>query len=207
MLEYFISNLEIDVFQYHLLLMGYFNARTANIPYFIRPDTVDNVPQLRDHSGILTHNNEPRTSLDNVCNKQGQLLLHFCKSYSLFIANGRVGDDKSVGNYTYISTCSTGKSTIDYVLLYENGFHCIANVYIDDRTESCQLPVVAIFYSNVECDNVKPPVKSIRNYVFNDSTITSPNDSLLSWFYNSKLKELLYVISNVSLDINCIVHD
>jgi len=43
--------------------------------------------------------------------------------------------------------------------------------------------------------------------VFNDTTITSLNDSLLSWFNNSKLKDLLCVISNVSLDINCIGHD
>ena len=61
----------------------------------------DNVPQLRDYSGILTNNYEPRNSLDNVCNQQGQLLLDDCKSHSLLIANGRVGDDKSVGNYTY----------------------------------------------------------------------------------------------------------
>ena len=37
----------------------------------------------------------------------------------------------------------------------------------------CHLPVVATFYSNVECDNDKPPIKSIQdhnfiNYVFND---------------------------------------
>jgi len=96
------------------------------------------------------------------------------------------------------------------VLLCENVFHCIANIYIDDRTESCHLPVVAIFYSNVACDNVTPTVKGSRdhvNYVFNDTTITSLNDSLLSWFNNSKLKDLMCVISNVSLDINCIVHD
>ena len=127
---------------------------------FILPETVDNVPQLRDHSGVLTNNYEPRNSPDNVCNQQGQLLLDFCKTYSLLIANGRVGDDKSVGNYTYIS--STGKSIIDYVLLCENGFHCIANIYIGDRTESCRLPVVAIFYSNVECDNVKPLLKVVE---------------------------------------------
>jgi len=45
LLEYYISNHEIDVFQYHLLLMVDFNARTANISDFILPDTVDNVPQ------------------------------------------------------------------------------------------------------------------------------------------------------------------
>jgi len=111
LLEYYIYNLGIDVFQYHLLLMGDFNARTANTPDFILPDTVNNVPQLRDHSGILTDNYEPRKSLDNVCNQQGLLLLDFCKTHSLLIANGRVGDNKSVGNYTYIS--STGKSIID----------------------------------------------------------------------------------------------
>jgi len=55
--------------------------------------------------------------------------------------------------------------TNDYVLLCEKVFHCIANIYIDDRTESCHLPVVAIFYSKVECDNVKPPVKGSRDHV------------------------------------------
>jgi len=81
----------------------------------------------------------------------------------LLIAKGRVGDDKSVGNYTYIS--NTGKIIIDYVLLRDNVFHCIANIYIDDPTESCHLPLVALFYSNVECDNINPPFKRIRDHV------------------------------------------
>jgi len=58
--------------------MGHFYARTANIPDYIHSDTVDNVPQLLDHSGTLTNNCEPKSSLDNVYNQQGQFLLDFC---------------------------------------------------------------------------------------------------------------------------------
>ena len=38
-----------------------------------------------------------RISMDKSKNKFGNLLLNFCKGNSMFIVNGRVGNDKNIG--------------------------------------------------------------------------------------------------------------
>jgi hypothetical protein len=38
--------------------------------------------------------------MDKSKNKLGNLLLNFCKGKSMFIVNGRVGNDKNIGRFT-----------------------------------------------------------------------------------------------------------
>ena len=48
-------------------------------------------------------------------NSNGRKLLDFCKLNGLRICNGRFGQDKGVGKYTYIG--STGSSVVNYVIM------------------------------------------------------------------------------------------
>jgi hypothetical protein len=52
-----------------------------------------------------------RISMDKSKIKLGNLLLHFCKGNSIFIVNGRVGNDKNIGRFT----CRNA-SVVDYCI-------------------------------------------------------------------------------------------
>ena len=58
---------------------------------------------------------------DKSINTNGRKLLDFCKQNGLHICNGRIGEDKNVGKFTYIA--STGRSVIDYVISNPALFH------------------------------------------------------------------------------------
>ena len=47
-------------------------------------------------------------------NRNGKKLIDFCKMSDMKILNGRIGKDKSLGNFTYYT--KRGSSTIDYVI-------------------------------------------------------------------------------------------
>jgi hypothetical protein len=49
--------------------------------------------------------------MDKSKNKFGNLLLNFCKGNSMFIVNGRVGNDKNIGRFT----CRNA-SVVDYCI-------------------------------------------------------------------------------------------
>ena len=51
-------------------------------------------------------------------------MLDLCKATGLRIANGRIGEDATIGSYTYTNV---GSSTIDYLLLKQNSFPVIKN--------------------------------------------------------------------------------
>ena len=55
-----------------------------------------------------------RNSKDKTINLNGRKLLDFCRQNELRICNGRLGDDRNIGNFTF--TGSTGKSVVDYVI-------------------------------------------------------------------------------------------
>ena len=59
----------------------------------------------------------------------GKKLIELCKISDLKIVNGRIGTDKSVGNYTCHTT--KGQSTIDYVVMSMELFPKTTDLYID----------------------------------------------------------------------------
>ena len=149
MLEQSLCSLDVDFGNYHLLVMGDLNARSADKNDFIDNDEIDSVPFLRDQSVILSSFGDKRTSCDTVCNSQGRCLLTFCKEFLLLIVNGRLGEDKGIGDYTYLG-CN-GKSVIDYLLLCEELFTYIKHFSIGERTESCHLPLEFGFNIAIDC--------------------------------------------------------
>ncbi len=99
-----------------------------------------------------------RISFDSVCNKQGKLLLDFCKSTGTRIVNGRYGKDS--GNFTFYrlfkkGTNKVAKSTIDYLLVPSKYFSDIIDFRVDEKLpESDHCSISFAFDSNViSCEN------------------------------------------------------
>ena len=70
---------------------------------------------------------------DCVLNYNGKRLLELCKTTELLIANGRIGLDAQLGEYTYIG--ETGRSVVDYLLLSREYIDQIVNFCVCDPTE------------------------------------------------------------------------
>ena len=98
--------------------MGNFNARTATDTDFVDliknrhvddyiTDFVDNFTNVLNDLKMPLN----RISMDKSKNKFSNLLLNFCKGNSMFIVNGRVGNDKNIGRFT----CRNA-SVVDYCI-------------------------------------------------------------------------------------------
>ena len=74
-----------------------------------------------------------RESKDTKTNARGYTLIDICRSNDLFILNGRYGEDKNVGQFTF-----RDKSVIDYVMATAHCFHLLHNFSITD-TDNCSL--------------------------------------------------------------------
>ena len=102
----------------YICLLGDFNARTAthtNCVDLIKNRHVDDyITDFVDNfTNVLNDLKMPlnRISMDKFKNKLGILLLIFCKGNSMFIVNGRVGNDKNIGRFT----CRNA-SVVDYCI-------------------------------------------------------------------------------------------
>jgi len=103
----------------YCIFVGDINARTARIPDFVSADefladyfnfdddtlSAFNRTQLLEKWGFSLS----RVSSDSKTNAHGHMFIELCKNNSLFILNGRVGQDKNNGQFTYRET-----SVIDY---------------------------------------------------------------------------------------------
>ena len=108
-------------------LLGDFNARTANdsnlVPYdenleqFLHSDNPNDINRIS--SGDLGFPTKRHNS-DMQLNNYRKRLLDLCKPFNLCIANGRLGNDKFLGN----KTCK-GSSVIDYAILPPLLFTCV----------------------------------------------------------------------------------
>ena len=125
----------------YILLMGDFNCRTGNLKDYY--ELSNSVPILEEFDSFFDNFMTPRSSCDNVITSSGRRLLEFCKTYGLYIANGRLGKDKNKGSFTYIGP--KGCSLIDYLLLSRELFDCISDFSVETRTESSHLPVTVDF--------------------------------------------------------------
>lgn len=121
------QEIEDDLVKYNndnIILMGDFNAHTADeselATSFIAKNAdiilgnEDLVRELNDEEKFLENElqmkrlNKDKTKVDGY----GKRLLEISHDHSLYIANGRCGDDKTVGDCTYMN-----KTVVDYVIL------------------------------------------------------------------------------------------
>ena len=115
--------------EYQICLLGDFNAHTNNDNDFISiDDTIEQTLHIEnfvndiDRVSIqnfgfpLERFNTDHSRIDNY----GRRLLDICKSFNLYIANGRLGDDRSLGT----QTCR-GSTVVDYAILSPSVFNMV----------------------------------------------------------------------------------
>jgi hypothetical protein len=128
---------ENNYLDYELLLNGDFNARTGSADDFICCS--ENIPEFHEVRDMINSEIElNRRSADKVINQSGRDLLTFCKTYSCYIANGRLQNGCSDG-FTFIN--SNGSSTIDYFILSKGLIDIACKLDVLNRTESDHLPL------------------------------------------------------------------
>ena len=140
-----------------VLVCGDFNARVGNSKrhdYIVNDRIVDGI----DNDDYIPDIPLDRISTDNGTNSHGLKMIDLCKSTSLHIANGRLHDDKGVGNYTYCN--KQGASVIDYLLLRASDFYCIDKFKIESFNEwSNHAP---LSYMILVSDNNQRPVNKVN---------------------------------------------
>ena len=127
------EQIESDVEKYKLLgkvfITGDLNSRTSNESDFLDFDNyLDNNAELE-----LNDQNTQRVNMDKILDDHGKRLLQLCRSTNLLIGNGRLCDDKNIGEYTYIN--SNGCSVVDYLLLHRRDFIIIKQFEIQPLNE------------------------------------------------------------------------
>ena len=106
-------------------LLGDFNSRCGEIP-----DTLPKNAYSDASVDVIEFDKGKRISKDKLTNTMGYELLRFCKTCLIFIANGRLGKDKGIGELTCKNT-----SVIDYVLLSYDMFDTVIDFDILDFDE------------------------------------------------------------------------
>lgn len=100
----------------------------------------------------------------------GRKLLEFCKLNGLRICNGRFGQDRGVGKYTYVG--STGSSVVDYVIISPALMECLSKFYIDDPnilSDHCAVYFSLTCSSQVQINETEfqPKIGQSKKYVWN----------------------------------------
>ncbi len=114
-----------------VLLCGDFNGHTGKDDDYVDIDDLHNIDSIENIKEILQsckNTNLHRVNEDkSKKDVYGNRLLDFCKSTSLCIMNGRVGQDKQIGKVT-----TTKGTVVDYMIASPKLFKQICDFYIDD---------------------------------------------------------------------------
>ena len=112
-----------------MLICGDFNGRTSNNPDFVLDDQ-------SNHTNVLPDEYTPDRFMDRYSqdighvNNNGLLLLDLCKQTGVRILNGRAGDDRGIGKFTFVG--SRGSSVVDYILASQNLFDYVSKFKVHD---------------------------------------------------------------------------
>ena len=164
----FYQELESDLYRHvngypndKIILAGDFNARTGNLKDvlgdYLEPRNVSfgGSEFLRDSMKI-----GERVNSDTEVNAYGRSLIHLCQEFNLCMGNGRLGDDKQVGQFTCVTW--NGASTVDYLLFSHSFLDCLVHFEILDISEfSVHFPLaftIQVFYETNVAATVAYPV-------------------------------------------------
>ena len=123
----FIEN-KVDT-DYNLLICGDFNARSSDKPDFVTDDDPVHIYVLPDDYTADRFMHRQSEDVGHV-NNNGLLLLDFCKQTGLRIMNGRVGQDREIGRYTFVG--HRGSSLVDYVLGSQEMFNFVKSFEVQE---------------------------------------------------------------------------
>ena len=150
-----------------ILLCGDFNSRSSNSPDYVVDDDSVHMSVLPDE--YVSDTQLPRFSEDTGhTNNNGLLLLDFCKQTGLRIMNGRVGNDRRIGRYTFVG--SRGSSVVDYVLASQSLFDYIKDFEVQDPnilSDHCCIDFSLDFSCDYENFDVEDNEQVKSKYVWN----------------------------------------
>jgi len=142
------------------LCLGDFNSRVGSLADFVDHDELDsNVHILPDDYSHDLH--LPRSSQDSVVNRNGKLLIEFCKESGLRIINGRVGDDAGVGKYTFNGF--QGKSVVDYVITSQTLMSSFQSFVVDEPNIFSDHCLISFSFKNGISSNPDGSVRDENN--------------------------------------------
>ena len=99
-----------------VFITGDFNDRTSNeIDYITGYRFLNHEANQFSNSVIIN-----RVNKDHVLDTHGRRLIQLCQSSDILIGNGRLCNDKKIGNFTFLSR--NGSSVVDYFLLKNDDF-------------------------------------------------------------------------------------
>ena len=139
-----------------------------------------------------------RVNKDHVLDPYGTRLLDLCKTTGLLLANGRLHNDESIGEYTFIS--HRGTSVVDYLLLNYNDFKYI-NIFeiepINDLSDHSAIHFCIVGTSATE--QSRDNSKSHEPYLaWDHSQIDTFRESLMGNI--SRLNQLTTELQNNTID-------
>ena len=128
-------------------------------------------------------------SLLDILNSNGRKLLEFCKAHSLRLCNGRYGDDKGVGKFTYVG--HNGRSVIDYVIMSQTLIQNITQFYVGEPnilSDHCSIHFsLKMFQQNDSAEHQINPKEYINKKYVWDSEKSD------SYTYNLNANETSFV--------------
>lgn len=116
-----------------VILCGDFNARIGEM------SENDIVVSLNNEVYVEREYNDERTSKDKIVNARGRKILDFCSTSGMYIANGRLGEDKNLGEFTCVT--SRGSSVVDYLMMNEMTYSRITDFRVDEPYLSDHCPL------------------------------------------------------------------
>ena len=201
LLEQCILDLHDSFDDFHILLCGDLNARTASENY---------TGIAEDFQDIMLQANSifPRKSQDIIVNTFGQQLLDFCNMYDCVILNG-LCEGEHDNSFTYIASC--GASVSDYYIMSCDLYHSTysGSLVVEGYTESHHLPVVLTFTrresvrEDRRCQEETADVKYTEKIVWSSEKEQEFVDNMGSNEIQNKLKIALDHLENHAEDALC----
>ena len=113
------------------------------------------IKSVLDSIGICTK----RFNSDQIANNNGLKLIECCRTFGLRIVNGRFGDAKNIGKFTYYYNKNGGKSVVDYIIMSDALLPLISAFEVDlfdDCMSDVHCPInLCLRHADDKCINVK----------------------------------------------------
>ena len=187
------KGIELHATSGKVYITGDMNGRTSDFSDILDFDEyLENNDLFTDISHIPM-----RVNQDHFVDSQGRKLLDLCKSSVFMIANCRIGDDRGIGQVTFLS--AQGVSTVDYLLLQNSDINSINSFKILPPNEFSDHAPLYFSFLPIDLDeDVDVDIDISQNKIFWDNEKVP----LFRQYIEQSLPNLLS-----SNDTNCTINE
>ena len=190
----------------YYMVCGDLNSRVGNKKDFIDDDYMYQLNMMPEDE--ILENVINRNSKDRSVNENGKHLLNFCKSTGLRIANGRVGQDSQVGQFTCVT--KKGSSVVDYIICDPALFPLFTDFKVNSpniMSDHCSILFSLQRADNKDNSNINDKTIPISDavparfkYTWDNNVQTQFIDKLASDDSQCKLEQLITGLNDVSTE-------